>query len=335
MSSTRDVLATTAILLSSKYVDATYQTKPLLEAIGGKKATKMVGGRTIQVPVALSDHSSTVYHTSGYEPTARATGSIFQDATWEMGLSSEIVTLTKKDELENSGTEAKVNLLKARLEVQIQSFMSEQEANFLKYNADSYATYNTLDGVTAASTRGFMEEVVVASQSNTVGGIDKALYDERWTNGLGNASGAFATNGMKVLRAMHLRVKTFSKGSPGDRVLLLSDLCNALYMEENASLQRFVGKDALDNNQLDLLSSDGYKVRNSPTLGFVVGANTVSGYMFDSKSLGLYMDPRAAFTAQPEIAASEQLLMKIPILFRAQLFTSDMKALALLINGDA
>ena len=339
MAISQDILSSTLADLLKRWVDATYQSHPFLDLFrklpGAQE--KRPGGAIFKVPVALHEHSTTVVLKTGYENRPTVVQDVLEDATYDMVLAARPVLLTLKDELDNKGDEAKVQVLDVRTKTTVQALTREVEAAMLRYDpANPFAgELETLDGVTAASTHGFLEEDAVGSQTNTVGGLVKGAYGGIWQNQVEDVGSAFATNGRTAINALNIETANYKTG-PSNGVLVLSTAAATLYLNTLQDQIRFADASKLDLGGFAGVNNQGNPVISSPTLGFAVGANAVSGYLIDmGGGIRLRYDPAAFFTLGDKIQSSSQILFSMDVLFRAQLFADLLRSSGVLLNAES
>ena len=335
----QDVLASTLADLLSKWTDATFQSHPFLDLFNKLPGAleKKPGGAVFKVPVALHEHSTTVILKTGYENRPTVVQDVLEDATYDSVLAARPILLTLKDELDNKGDEARVQILDVRTKTTIQALMREVESAMLLYDPANpfHGELETLDGVTAASTHGFLEEDAVGAQTNVVGGLTKGAYGGIWQNQVQDVAGAFATNGRTAINALNIATSNYKTG-PTNGVLVLSTAAATLYLNTLQDQIRFADANKLDLGGFAGVNNEGNPVVSSPTLGFAVGANYVSGYLVDmGGGIRFRHDPAAYFTLGDKIQSSSQVLFSMDVLFRGQLFADLLRSSGILLNAEA
>lgn len=332
----KDVLATTAKTFAKQARDATFEALPLHGGFRKGKAIKLIdGGHSYRQPVALNDHAGVTHYSTGYETRDKTVADVLESADFTIEQLGVPVVITAKDKRENRGSEAIVNLLDARIKQATGRLMRTVEAELINYDAAGIGgALETLDGVTAASTSGWLEEVAVGSQTNSVGGLTKGSYSNRWQNQIEDVSDDFGTNGINAINALHTDTSLYRE-DPSKGMLLLSPAAFKLYFGELQAQMRFASRDRLESGKIDMVDSNGNMVKPSSNLGFAVSGTDVSGYLVDFGSVKLIMDKTMQYNLGEAVASSEQALFVREVMFAGQMVTSALRTLGLLINAES
>lgn len=333
----KDVLSTTLELRAKKYVDSMMQKLPLTQAFssisGGRDMVD--GGYTKGYPIVVRDHAGIVEHTTGYEPTVASVADVSEKAAFDFYMWSTLVAITRKDRLENTGMAAQLQLLDMRLKTQLQVVLRAFEAHYIR-NQGAFSSLLSLDGCTAGATTGFLEDNTVALQANTVGGLSKATFNPYLSNQY-IAITDWTTDGMEKVTEAETKIWTYAVGE-FRQIGLFSEAMFNLYLSSLETQRRFVKRDVLDSGIVELVNSNGNRVRPTPSLGTWSGGDSglpISGYFIDIGGIFEIINRNANWTVDPPEKVSGQLITARDVVRHGQLgFQMGMRSNAVIVNGE-
>lgn len=332
-----DILATTLEKLVPEYVDNTMERLPLMASLKEHDGYQLIdGGSQYVIPVVLHEHAGIVAHQTGWEDSATVIQDIGERATYPWSWLSTVVGINTFEQAENMGPEQKVSILGMRTKAQIGTFMRAIEGHLFHYNATYGAGSRplySLDGVTVASTTGFMEEVAQAAQTNNVGGLSKATYNDYWYNNMKDSAGGFTGNSEKYIGELHTAAFPYREALDAPK-LFLSPISFNLYMADLETKARFMRRDELDSGRIVLVNSFGNRVEISPNLPFTVGQVVVSGYMLDIPAIRLAVLRAADFKMMESNQAGNSVAFRRNIVWAGQLCAGQLRSSGILLNSE-
>lgn len=337
MSSTNDVISTTLRKLLPESVDQKFRTVPLLDTLkssGGVE--KLNGGQKIDVAVGLFDHAAATQFSTGTESFATTFTDVHRTASFDWAMAGVPVYITEKDRLQNSGELAIIDIAKSRMDAQLGNLMRLVEERIVKGQAAASNPLTDIQSLNGIDTyTGWLEEGAYGSgQENSVGGLSKATYTD-WNNVVGNASDAFATNGLDQMRLIHDSCSVY--GPFGAPSLVLASLNSyRLYWSQVQAQERFVKADnVLDAGRAGLAWGGGV-MRPSINLGFTGGSSTdASMYFLNPEAMKLFIHRDADFDMVPFTRASSQALDEAYIRVMLQLVGLHLGSLGVLVNAES
>lgn len=143
-----------------KLADNVFLTSPLLDRMKKKSYKKLDGGTSIMVPLEYDDLSSSGWYT-GADTLSTSDNETMTAAEYAWKQLYANVSITRRDELLNSGDAQKIDLVKSKMK-NAEKTMAQLLATGV-YNAGS--TTNAIVGLQA-----------IIGTSNTVGGISQSTY---------------------------------------------------------------------------------------------------------------------------------------------------------------
>jgi hypothetical protein len=256
MAITNDLLSSTLYSIRESFVDELYKKVPFLDharTMGGIEMED--GGIKIQRPLALAEHSSITQLPTGYEPVNIAVSDPLRPAVYDWCDYVAPVVITQKEELENRGAKAIIKILEARTKSVFGLLKRECNKQILGNASLILTDLNTLNGNTggSGSATGFLEENDVGLQTNVIGGISKATYaaTRGWQNQVGNAAGAFSTNGLAAMNQIYLNANAVAP--MGDIGLIIASIdAMANYKRVLQAQERYIDPKVLDGGRMAL-----------------------------------------------------------------------------------
>lgn len=338
MAITTDIAATTLQYIVEDATEALKRRHAFLDyadKLGG--TVDDIAGKSIQVAVSLRDHSDVTFHSNGYEPTNDAIQGALESATYTWGFWSEPVGVSIKEQKENAGDLAILNILETRTRSAMDKMGRTLNAQILA-NSSVVATcgVNTLYGNDAAAV-GFIEGVAKASQNNTVGGLSKSTYNvPGWTNAFASASGAFATNGLEAMDSIYTGISSVHVGAKPVDCIIASEASFKLYKSKIQANERYVDAKSLDAGRMDLMFA-GAPI--APDLALTqsswAGDDIFSMYFINFSGVKLYFLPGAKFELMDLGVADGSIISQFRLLLGSQLVGLHLGSLGVLTNGNA
>jgi len=328
-----DILASTLRILRDKYVDNTFRAIPLMENLSTLGLIEMVdGGSKVDHPVILTDHSSITQLSSGYESLNLAVKDPLRTASHDWCDFVAPIVLTKKEELTNKGERAQIRILEARLKQVMGMVKREVEKQLIAGTSSKLTELETLNGIGANT--GWFEELAFGSQTNTVGGIDKAAFPVSWQNQVEDVAGNFATNGIKRMQQLIIDVQQYAPEGDVD-LILASPISYGLYKDQLQAQERYVSATEQRNMAGRLgLEFNGAPMYVEPNLPVTDGGNTLSMYFLNSNLFSVYFDKDANFEISPMENVSGFMAQACEILVRMQICSSNLSGHGILVNAE-
>lgn len=134
-----------------KLVDNIFKSNPLLDKLS-KKMVKMDGGISIMVPLNYAAGTGGWYSGTDSLDNTQASNIAAAEFTWKQAYES--ISITRRDELMNSGDAAKLNFVKSKLQVAEKSLKDRLSTGLYNAGSDSKAILGVRCFVTTSSTYG-------------------------------------------------------------------------------------------------------------------------------------------------------------------------------------
>lgn len=148
-----------------KLVDNIFDSNPAMKRLKEKSYEKLGGGTSIMVPLQYASISSSGFYT-GADTLSTSDNENITSAEYQWRQLYANISITRKDELMNSGDQQKVSLVKSKMQAAEKTMM------------DTLGTAIFNDGTTLNSLVGLR---AIVGTSSTVGGISQSSYS--WWNG--------------------------------------------------------------------------------------------------------------------------------------------------------
>ena len=344
-----DILASTLRILRDREVDNTFRTIPLLEAVQRAGNVEMVdGGQKVDHPVILAEHSNITQLATGYESVNLAVKDALRTASFDWCDFVAPVVITEKEQLSNKGSRAIIRIAEARLKSVMGMLKREWCKQTVTGNSTVLSELNTLNGegvaaagawgaaTLTADNTGFLNRQTFGSQTNVVGGINKASFTSSWQNQIANAAAGFAANGLRSMSNLMVNTQLYAPEGEID-IILASPTSYELYRNALTSQERYtsaeqtkdiVGKLILMYNGASMYIDNG--------LGFTTaaGALPVSMYFLNSKLFSVYFDKDAHFEMSDMERISGYAAASSNIMVRTQLACSHLAGQGVLLNAE-
>jgi len=339
MAISNELLSSTLFSIRDGEVDELYQKVAFLDHC--KRAGGQVyedGGIKIQRPLSISEHSSITSLPTGYESVSLAVNDTMEPAIYSWADFAAPIVITKKEELENKSEKAIVKIVEARMRNVMGMLRREINKQILAGNSSVLTTLNTLNGIPAATTTGFLEEgaATPVGQTNSIGGLAKNTLDvQGWYNRQFDVGGAFSTNG---LRGMHqLWTETNSRAPMGEiDAVLMSEAGFANYKRALFAQERFVDEKSLDGGRMALMFA-GSPVEQDLSIpdAAVNGAGlATTAYFLNFDGIKLCMHPDADFQVSDFEHISGTTARAATLYWKGQLIADHLGSQGVLWNGE-
>jgi len=225
-SSITDIVATTLESRSKVIADNVTKNNAFLTFLKQSGNIKTVsGGSSILQELSFAENGNFGWY-SGYDTLPTAAQDVISAATYAMKQAAVPVAMSGLEELQNSGREAVLDLLEARMGV-AEATMANRISEGL-YSDGTGSGGKTIDGIQKA-----LLAVAFGSQTGTYGGINRATWPAMWQNKYAVIGQATPTAAQLLTSMNELYGKTL-RGSDRAKYILTTDAPWALYL---ASLQ--------------------------------------------------------------------------------------------------
>jgi len=337
-----DLLSSTLYSIRDGEVDELYQKTPFLDHARKKGGIEFEdGGIKIQRPLALEEHSGITQLQTGYEPVSLAVRDVLRPAIYDWADFTAPIVITKKEELENSGEKAVVKILEARMRSVMGVLRRELNLQIVAGSSARLTDVNSLwGGPSGVVGTGFLEADPAGTQTNVVGGIDKALYQGTtgWQNQAVDIAAAFGTNGIREMQSAYQRANV--RAPMGEvHLVLLSELAMANYRRALFAQERYMSDKVLDGGRMNL-AFGGAIVEQDIDLGFNGTSTTwgasrpVSGYMINFDGIKMCLHRDADFAISPFEHVSGSTARAAHLYVKCQLIADHLGSQAVLFDGD-
>ena len=335
MAISNDLLSSTLYSIRDSEVDELYKKVAFLDGVkksGGVEVEK--GGIKIQRPLSIQEHSTITQLATGYEPVSLAVNDVLRPAIYDWSDFVAPIVITKKEEMENSGEYAIVKILEARMKSVMGMLRRELNKQVLKGNSTVLTSLNTLNGDSAGlgSATGFLEPVVVGSQTNIVGGVSKLTFQTTpgWQNQFVNIGGAGLT-GLSQFYDAYIAANSVAPMGDVDHFIMSNTLL-AAYRNELFAQERFVDSKTLDGGRM-ALAFNGAIAEQDPEMGFACSvAGNVDGYMLNYDGIKLIFHSEGDFSLSPFEHISGTTARSAQLYVKCQLVADFLGGQAMLIN---
>lgn len=211
-------LSTTLYELLKTDVDQLHRRVSWFDAskakFGGEGKPQWDGGPVLLEPWAIDEHSTPTTLSTGYETINLDVTTVDIVAQWTWFSAVMPIVISGTEERINNGKKAVASILEHREKAVMGGFRRKFVQQTFAGNVASFSGLATLNGID--SNTGFLEEVAVGGQTNTVGGIVKTTYAALpgCQNQVYNGNNSFNTNGLAALIHVNQRIQA---RHPGDQ----------------------------------------------------------------------------------------------------------------------
>jgi len=333
----QSVISTTLQLLRDKLVDNSFLSHPLFRAIeGAGNLIKVSGGLRVEQPVIFGEHSSITQLSSGFEPVSMAVTDPFQSAKFEFCNFTQPIVLNAVEKAANKGDLAVVNILESKMRNVMLGLKKEVSKQVIRGNSSVLTSFQTLNGMTVASSTGWLEAIATNTQQNVVGGLDKATYrSQNWFNNFKDSGGTLSLSHLDEL-FIQCQIRNPSGAFPD--ILLMSPNCFAAFQNLQQSFVRYTSTSDRSSLDADMVGSwRGARIYVEPSLGFTAAApaKAVSAYALSSDQFQLYADTDGFFNVSEMQPVPGTATEAAQVFCRMQLVTGHLASHGVLIDAEA
>ena len=301
-----ELLSTTMHVLMKEWRDGVHESVAFLDAherVHGAGNPTQSGGTQIVVPLGFGEHSSTTRIQTGFERINLSVSDVFVPAVYTWGHVVRPVAISAEEEFINQGESAVLSILESRVKMTANALKRDFVQQIVAGSVVGWEDWNTLNGIdnNFGNATGFLEELAVAAQTNTVGNVNKTTYQNTtgWQNQMVDGAGSFNANGLAALYDLLVEINAVSPSGPPNVILAsrsgFKNLKRALSAQE-----RYVDQSTLDGGRMVQLW-DGIQIDvefNMPIAG-TTGATTVddpiSFYFLNLDDINVMWDPEGYF----------------------------------------
>lgn len=348
MAAPNSILSTTLQLLRDKLYDNSYKAHPLFRALDASgNIIRVNGGARVEQPVIFGEHSqiSNIGET-GFNPVNMAITDPFNSGKFEFANFTAPIVLSQVEKSANQGNLAVVNILENKVNNVMLMLKQQISRQVFRGGVSSLSPLSTLNGngdsTTAIDTTGFFQNIAFGSQTgNTVGGLSKTTFASRnWQNQFFDATAGGGTFDLSDLDALMIQCQIFNPFGELPDLIFMSPGCYANFMDLQQSQVQYIN--ATDRTSLDkdmVAMWRGAKIYVDPNLGYTSnaaalgGADTISAYVLNSKTMQLYIDNTGDFTMSDMIPVPGTATEAALVYCRMQLVTGHLASHGLLVNA--
>ena len=223
-----DLMATAIDSRTGEIADNVAWANPILSNLKQKGRIKTAsGGNQIIEELSFTQNPNGGAY-DGYDPLPMAPADVISASQWDWKQYAVPVVISGREEMQNSGKEALLDLLESRLEV-AQSTMANLIETGLYGDGTGYGG-KALVGLAA-----IVEILATASQTSTVGGISRTNW-AFWRSYYATASTATAA---LLQAAMATMYGSLQRGSDAPDVIIMGSEMWAEWLASQQNLQRF------------------------------------------------------------------------------------------------
>ena len=225
-----DIIATTIQSRTGVVADNVTDNNALLKRLQQRGRIKpWRGGNVILQELSFQDNGTAMYY-SGAEVLNISAQDVISAAQYDPKQAAVAVTLTGLEMLQNSGEEAFIDLLDARIEVAESSLQ----------NLISTGLYSDGTGSGGKQITGLQAQVVQTPTSGVVGGIDRSVWsfwrNQRYDIGSSLSASASATN---ILTAFNTIYAACRRGTDVPDLVIVDNTFWGFYLGSQQTVQRF------------------------------------------------------------------------------------------------
>ena len=289
--------------------------------IHGKGKPADEGGKFFVEPLEFHEHSSTTQMSNGYELVNLTVQSVTTPAKDEWGFWVRPVVISEKEKMQNRGSYKNFDRVKERTRTSIAGMRREMHKRIWGSGGAGLTDLNTLDGIVDS---GFLEEVAVGSQSNTVHGVSKSTFSTSlgWQNQVADVADTFGATGLDRMTDIAVQCQSLMsaaerEGGMGDLCWYLSPTAFGNLKKATRSFEQYTAKNGQDAGRLELMWNGVPVYINRDML--VTGAQPMSGALIDHRWIRLRFQNGYFFKMGEFASPVNQLISAAPIKVAAQL----------------
>tara|TARA_R100001463_G_scaffold4434_1_gene16619 strand:+ start:1754 stop:2794 length:1041 start_codon:yes stop_codon:yes gene_type:complete len=336
-----DILSTTIYEIADEVSEGLFETTPFLSVARklGKVQT-FDGGYKLVVPIETKEHSQVTVLDSGWEALDLSVQDFTEQAEYDWTRLAMPVLISGREEAENSGDRAIIDLAEARFKNAMSALMRQVNQQIVRGGTafgSSMASLNGNGGSTfgAGVTTGFLEANAVGSQTNGLGGLTRGSVPGI-NNQFTNAGGTLTLAQMYELEAQASTL--LPAGGDGGRfhLTLASLAAYSKYRQLLQNNERYVDATTLDASGVSSIrfSSGVIMPERQMDVGAGgAGANSLMMLNLDGIKLYTHRGADFEFTGFENISGYDGRYGRI--LFMGGLTANHIGSSALLTNGEA
>lgn len=225
-----DIIATTIENRSGTVADNVTENNALLLRLKTRGRVKPVsGGQYIMQELSFQENSTAMYYTGG-EVLNISPADVISASRWDFKQAAVAVTITGLEELQNSGEEAFIDLMDARMDVAESSLQ----------NLISEGIYSAGTGSGGKQITGLQAIIADAPATGTVGGINRATWSF-WRNQYFDASsnGGASTTSALIQSYWNQIYASCTRGNDVPDLICVDNAYWAYYLSSLQTNQRF------------------------------------------------------------------------------------------------
>jgi hypothetical protein len=228
-----DLIATGIDSRSGEIADNVLGNNPILASLNAKGRVKTAsGGVTIVEELSFQQNPNGGAY-DGYDPLPMVPADVISAAQYDWKQYAVPVVVSGKEEMQNSGREALIDLVESRIEV-AESTM----ANLLETGL--YGDGTGYGGKALTGLGAIVENLATLSQTSTVGGISRTTW-AFWRSYYASTSTATAT---LLQAAMNTAYASLTRGVDAPDVIIAGSEMWAEYVASLQAIQRFTSADS-------------------------------------------------------------------------------------------
>lgn len=231
--SVTDIIATTIQNRSKTIADNVLKNNALLARLNQRGNVKTIsGGNVIMEELSFAENANAGFY-SGYDLLPVAAQDVISAAQYDIKQLACPVVMSGLEMLQNSGKEAFIDLLEARLNVAESTMM----------NKLSQSVYSDGSGSGGKEITGLNAAVPSNPATGTYGGIDRATWNF-WRSQLYDFSTAVVTpSATTIQNAMNTLWASCTRGNDRPDLIVLDTIYWGFYMTSLQAIQRFTNAD--------------------------------------------------------------------------------------------
>lgn len=280
-----EIVTTTLRNRTGKLADNVTRNNALFDRLRTRgKVRPFSGGRTILQEISYAQNG-TYKRYSGYEVLNISPSDVITAAEYPIRQAAVAVSISGLEMLQNSGKEAIIDLLEARIENAEQTFV-----NGLAYDAYS-------DGTATGQMTGLQALVSSTPTSGTIGGIDRATW-VFWRNIAYSSvtDGGAAATAANIQRYMNSLALQLVRGNDGPDLAVADTNYYNLYLQSMQAMQRVTDERTAGagftglkyygaGRSIDVVLDGGFQGYSSDTNPATGGAPTNTMYFLNTNYL--------------------------------------------------
>ena len=334
-----DMLSTTIYDIEEEVSEALFQTTPFLSVSRKlKKVKEFNGGFKIVVPVEVDESSVETVLTSGWEALNMSVKDATDQAEYDWLRVAMPVLISGREEAMNSGDKAIIDLAEVRFKNSLSALMRKVNKEIVGGTTSNLGALGTLNGTLTGRTTGFLQNQVLGSQTNNMGGLARSSVvglNNQWYDGV---AGTFANFGMKAMYELEAEASTVSpSGGDGGRfqLTLASMTAYTLYRNELFAKERYIDAKTLDSAGVQSLAFSSGVIMPERDMEVATAAQATSMMMLnlDGIQLHIHKDADFSFTGFENVTGYDGRYGKV--LFMGGLVANHLGSSALLTNMEA